>query len=100
MDYSEIYGVCSGLEELFSPHKIFVYGEKFGFDGKARSFDICLVTDTEDKLALVKEAYEKVDCDCEYDLHVYTVEEFTRLLKDEGSYAARIVRIGHEYGKR
>jgi predicted nucleotidyltransferase len=79
----------------FGPEKIILFGSQA--KGKAREesdIDLCIVLETEKKHRLIPELYCALDCDKPVDIIVYTPNEWEECVKDETSFAHKILTEG------
>lgn len=78
-----------------SPLKIILYGLKHGISsGKLKTASICIICNTQDKNALIKELYLKMPLEIQVNIKLYTNDEWLDLLLDLNSYASWIFKKG------
>ena len=89
-----IKNVCDEIVEDFKPEKVILYNVKHSVSGEIRSFKICAVIDTDNKLDTEKRIFLNVDSELPFDILVYTPEEWDRLLGEKNSFACRTIKEG------
>ncbi len=82
------------IMELVEPRKIILFGLKTLVSGETSSFKLCVVTDSEDRLAIEKMIYIEIDCEIPFDIVVYTTAEWNTLSVMKGTFANRISETG------
>jgi predicted nucleotidyltransferase len=91
--------VCDSIVDMLDPLEIILFSVKRGSDGREKSFKLCVVVDTADKLEAEKRIYLGVDSDVPFDVLVYTPEEWDELTAQSNSFARRISEEGtYVYG--
>jgi len=81
--------------EYYSPLKIILFGSLAKKHIKISSdIDICVVIETENKSALVKEMYSKIDSSKPFDLVIYTPEEWQEYKDNTMSFVHCICKEG------
>ena len=95
MELSEsIKKVCDEIVAKFSPEKVILFHVKRSLDGEIRSFKLCVIIETDDKISTEQHLYLDVDSDIPFDLLVYTPAEWDSLLEEKSSFACRIIKEG------
>lgn len=89
-----ISSVCEEIVNNFSPEKVILYNVKRNVTGEIRSFKICVIVETDNRLDTERHIYLDVDSDIPFDVLVYTPDEWDRLLKEKSSFAYRIINGG------
>lgn len=89
-----IKSVCKEIADNFGPEKVILYNLKRSLTGEIRSFKICVIVDTENRLETERHIYLDVDSDIPFDVLVYTPAEWDRLLQEKNSFAYRIINEG------
>ncbi|HEX3026570.1 MAG TPA: hypothetical protein VHR42_05020 [Clostridia bacterium] len=93
--------VCDEIVRRFAPEKIILFNLKKDITGGARSFKICVVLETEDKMEVERHIYLDIDSDIPFDVLIYTPEEWKQLGRQKESFAFRIYEKGqYIYGDR
>jgi hypothetical protein len=89
-----IITVCKDIVEGYNPEKVILYNIKRSVDGEIRSFKICVIVETKDRLEMEKKIYLNVDSDIPFDVLVYTPSEWENLISEKSSFACRIIKEG------
>ena len=91
----EVLRVCNEICSLIAPELIIFYGKKVHVsDEKIKSFDLCIVADTADKLETEKQIYLNVEASVPFNIIIYTPSEWQEHSQDEGSHAHFILKKG------
>lgn len=90
----KIKSVCDEIVKVFKPEKVILYNVKHSLDGETRSFKICVIIDTENRLEMEKHIYLGVDSDIPFDVLVYSPEEWEQISNQKSSFASRIIKEG------
>lgn len=91
--------VCDDIKNNFNPEKIILFNAKHSVSGEIRSFKICVIIDTKNKLDTERHIYLDVDSDIPFDILVYTPSEWEALLNEKSSFACRVIKEGtYVYG--
>ncbi len=96
MNEKERKNMLDGLLQLCSPQKIILHGTKRGLtSGRLKTASLCIVvSDNCDKQDLLRRLYLKLPLDVQFNINLYTREEWEDLIKDPDSYAAWIQEKG------
>lgn len=77
------------------PSRVILYGEKvMAGSHDLKSADLCIVVDQCDKKRLLCELYLKINAPIPVQFLLYSTEEWTKMLRDGGSYASAIEKKG------
>jgi hypothetical protein len=96
---ASIKNVCDEIEKKFSPDKVILYNVKRSVSGDIRSFKICVILDTKNRLDTERHIYIDVDSEIPFDVLVYTPAEWDKLLNEKNSFACRVIKEGtYVYG--
>lgn len=90
----KIKSVCSEITTEFKPEKIILFNVKKSVSGDVRSFKICVIVETENRLDTERHIYLDVDSDIPFDVLVYTPKEWDALLNEKSSFACRVIKEG------
>ena len=94
-----VKAVCDRIIKDFSPLKVILFNIKRSPDGEEKSFKVCIVIDTDDKIGVEKRIYLDIDSEIPFDVLVYTPQEWDGLLLEKHSFAKRITQEGtYVYG--
>jgi len=89
----ELEKIKNQIIELYSPSKIILFGSLAKKCIKASSdIDLCVVIDTEDKRALIRDMYLKISTNKPYDILIYTISEFEKYKEDGLSFLYKILK--------
>lgn len=96
---ANIKRVCDYVKSNFNPEKVILFNVKRSGSGAIRSFKICVIIDTKNKLDTERHIYLDVDSDIPFDVLVYTPSEWEKLLSEKSSFACRVIKEGtYVYG--
>jgi hypothetical protein len=100
MELSEnIRVVCDEVVKNYKPEKIILYNLKRSLDEEIRSFKICVIIETQNRLETEEKIYLNIDSEIPFDVLVYTPAEWEELIVENSSFACRILKEGtHIYG--
>ncbi|MDD2362436.1 MAG: hypothetical protein PHH84_05695 [Oscillospiraceae bacterium] len=79
---------------LASPREIILFSEKHNPEGVMSSVKLCAVISEGDSRQIEHMIYVNLESDLPFDVLVYTVDEWERLLKNKMSFASQIRRTG------
>lgn len=89
-----VKNVCSVINASFKPEKIILFNVKKSVSGDVRSFKICVIVETENRLDTERHIYLDIDSEIPFDVLVYTPEEWDSLLNEKSSFACRVIKEG------
>ena len=92
----EVSLICDSLLSLFDVEKLIVFGiKRKENDLSVTDVDIAVISEVQScKNDWLKKAYLEIDSDIPFDLFLYTPEEWDLSVKDNASFASRIMRKG------
>ncbi len=94
MELSEnIKTVCNEVVQNYKPEKIILYNAKRNVDGEIRSFKICVIVDTVNRLEMEEKIYLNIDSEIPFDVLVYTPEEWEKTHRRKQQF-----RLPHHQG--
>lgn len=93
-DSGQIAQVVEKVIEMLTPQKIILYNRKSAVGGEISGFKICIIAGISDRVKTERDIYLNIDCDVPFDVLLYTPEEWERLRRQAGSFAARIAQNG------
>lgn len=89
----EIVEACKTIS--CKPIKIVLISHKCNPKNELTSFKLCIVIeDVPNTAEFEGELYLKIDCDVPFDLILYNLSEWSRLIKDNSTFAAKINNSG------
>jgi hypothetical protein len=86
--------VRDGIVDMLNPLEIILFSVKRNPAGEEKSFKLCVVEGSCDKLEAEKRIYLGIDSDVPYDVLLYTPQEWEELLAQPDSFARRISQEG------
>lgn len=86
--------VRDNIVDMLSPLEIILFSVKRNQAGEEKSFKLCVVADSCDKLEAEKRIYLGIDSDVPFDVLLYTPQEWDELLCQPDSFAKRISQEG------
>jgi predicted nucleotidyltransferase len=91
---NEIQSIKNQLVELLSPKSIILFGSQSkGTARKNSDIDFCIIKNTDDKKALLTNAYIHIESTKPFDLILYTEDEWNAA-QDELSSFAHLIKKG------
>jgi hypothetical protein len=91
----EVMRVCREICSLIDPELVILHGKKVSVSTeKIKSFDLCIIVNTVDKLETEKQIYLNVEASVPYNVMIYTPEEWQKHSQDEESHAHFILKKG------
>lgn len=91
----ELERIKSQIVELYSPSKIILFGSLAKKCIKSSSdIDICVIVDTDDKRALVRDMHLKIEEKIPIDIIIYTKEEWELYHNNTSSFLYNICKQG------
>ena len=83
--------------QLCQPEKIILHGTKRGLSsGRIKTASLCIVVPDCDKKALLRRLYLELPLDIQFNVNLYTREEWADMTDDPDSYASWINEKGTE----
>lgn len=89
-----VKAVCERIIGQFHPQKVILFNIKHSPSGSEKSFKLCVVIDTEDKIGVEKRIYLDIDSEIPFDVLIYTPQEWDTLMLQKHSFATRISQEG------
>lgn len=90
-----IQEILSAVLACCTPRRVILYGEKVTAGSHdLKSADLCVIVDDCDKKQLLCELYLRVNAPIPVQFLLYSMDEWTAMLRDAGSYASAIERKG------
>lgn len=86
--------VCEHIIGQFHPQKVILFNIKHSPSGSEKSFKLCVVVDTADKISVEKRIYLDIDSEIPFDVLIYTPQEWDSLMLQKHSFATRISQEG------
>lgn len=91
----ELERIKNQIVKLYSPSKIILFGSLAKRCIKTSSdIDICVIIDTDDKRALIRDMYLKVEEKIPVDIVIYTNEEWELYHENTSSFLYNICKRG------
>jgi acid stress-induced BolA-like protein IbaG/YrbA len=86
--------VCDKIVSKFSPDKIILFSSKVNCSGETNSFKICIVKETDNKDELEKQIYLEIESEIQFDILIYTPNEWEKHSTNKHSFAYSICKKG------
>ncbi|MDD2418639.1 MAG: hypothetical protein PHR24_01615 [Oscillospiraceae bacterium] len=91
---SNLIRLRDDIIRLSSPREIILFSEKHNPDGVLSSVKLCAIISGGDSRQTEHIIYVNLESELPFDILVYTVDEWEKLLKNKMSFASQIRRTG------
>ncbi len=90
----QILKVARELQAITDVKKLYLFNQKNSVGGSLSSFKLCAVVQALDKQALELQIYRQIDSAVPFDIVLYTLDEWSTLSSEEGTFAHKVLQTG------